>query len=43
MRLPADIYARGKANFAARKTGTQFLDAKMEKVSGPLSKVYQKK
>ncbi|HYE01735.1 MAG TPA: PstS family phosphate ABC transporter substrate-binding protein, partial [Phycisphaerales bacterium] len=33
--LPDELYARAKANFAAGKTGTAYLDEKGEKVSGP--------
>jgi phosphate transport system substrate-binding protein len=39
--LPADIYARSAANFKSLKTGTQFLNDKGEKISGPVTKVYK--
>jgi len=39
--LPQDIVRRAMKNFAAGKTGTQFLDAAGEKVSGSLDKVYK--
>jgi len=41
VKLPAEVISRAKANFAAKKTGTQFTDAKGEKVSGSIVKVYQ--
>lgn len=41
IRLPGDIYGRVSRNFGAGKTGTQFLNDKGEKVSGPLSAVYK--
>jgi phosphate transport system substrate-binding protein len=40
VKLPQAILDRSTANFAKLKTGTQFLNDKGEKVSGPLSKVY---
>ncbi len=41
VQLPGEMYSRATANFAAKKTGTQFLDAAGKKVSGPLAKVYK--
>jgi phosphate transport system substrate-binding protein len=41
VQLPSDMYARATANFAAKKTGTQFLDAEGKKVHGPLGEVYK--
>ena len=41
VRLPSEIVALTKANFAARKTGTQFLDEDGEKIHGPLTEVYK--
>lgn len=41
VRLPSEIIALTKANYAARKTGTQFLDKDGEKVKGPLTEVYK--
>jgi phosphate transport system substrate-binding protein len=40
VKLPAAITEKAKKNFAGLKTGTQFINDKGEKVSGPLSKVY---
>jgi len=40
VKLPDDILGRASKNWAASKTGTQYLNAAGEKVSGPLSKVY---
>ncbi|MCI0362977.1 MAG: PstS family phosphate ABC transporter substrate-binding protein [Phycisphaerales bacterium] len=40
VKLPAAITERAKANWAKLRTGTQYLNDKGEKVSGPLSKVY---
>lgn len=40
VKLPKEIYDRGRANFRKGRTGTQFLDDKGEKIHGPLSKVY---
>jgi phosphate transport system substrate-binding protein len=40
VKLPAVVTERAKKNFAAGKTGTQFLDAEGKKVSGPVTKVY---
>ncbi len=39
--LPQAIQDRVKANYIARKTGTQFMNDKGKKVSGALNKVYQ--
>jgi len=39
--LPAEIYRRAADNYKAGRTGTQFLDNEMEKVSGPLTQVYR--
>ena len=41
VRLPSEITELTKTNYQNRKTGTQFLDDKGEKVHGPLSKVYK--
>lgn len=41
VRLPSEIIALTKANYAARKTGTQFLDKDGEKIHGPLTEVYK--
>lgn len=41
VRLPKAIYAKVAANFKNGKTGSQFLNDRGEKVSGPLSKVYK--
>jgi phosphate transport system substrate-binding protein len=41
VRLPSEIIALTKANFAARNTGTQFLDENGEKIHGPLTEVYK--
>jgi phosphate transport system substrate-binding protein len=41
VRLPSDIYKKGQSNYASQRTGTQFLDANGEKVSGPLTSVYK--
>ncbi|MCH2151889.1 MAG: PstS family phosphate ABC transporter substrate-binding protein [Phycisphaerales bacterium] len=41
VKLPASLYDRTKANFVARKTGTQFHDEDGEKVEGALATVYQ--
>lgn len=40
VKLPEAVVAKAVANFKARKTGTQFMDAEGKKVSGPLAKVY---
>ena len=41
VRLPQEFYDRAKANFVNGVTGTQFLTAQGEKVSGPLTQVYR--
>lgn len=41
VKLPTEIADRVKKNVASARTGTQFLDADGEKISGPLSKVYR--
>jgi phosphate transport system substrate-binding protein len=41
VRLPKTIYARALQNVSNRRTGTQFLDANGEKVTGPLPSVYK--
>ena len=41
VRLPSEITELAKANYQSRKTGTQFLNEKGEKVHGPLAKVYK--
>lgn len=41
VRLPKAIYAKGIANFKAGKTGTHFLTRNGEKISGPLTRVYE--
>ena len=38
--LPQAIMDRARANWAAMKTGTQYINSKGEKVSGPLGTVY---
>jgi phosphate transport system substrate-binding protein len=40
VQLPQPIVEKAKANWSKARTGTQFLNDKGEKVSGPLSKVY---
>jgi phosphate transport system substrate-binding protein len=40
VKLPQAMVDRAKANWAKLRTGTQFINDKGEKVSGPLSKVY---
>ncbi|MFQ5472220.1 MAG: PstS family phosphate ABC transporter substrate-binding protein [Dehalococcoidia bacterium] len=40
VKLPQEMYARAIKNVRSRRTGTQFLDAKGEKITGPLTKVY---
>lgn len=40
VKLPDAIIGKAKANFDARKTGTQFMDSEGKKISGPLAKVY---
>ena len=39
--LPESIYGTARTNWKARRTGTQFLDAKGDKVSGSLARVYK--
>jgi len=39
--LPESIYGAARTNWKARRTGTQFLDAKGDKVSGSLANVYK--
>lgn len=39
--LPESIYGTARTNWKARRTGTQFLDAKGDKVSGSLANVYK--
>jgi len=39
--LPESIYGTSRTNWKARRTGTQFLDAKGDKVSGSLANVYK--
>ena len=39
--LPDSIYGTARTNWKARRTGTQFLDAKGDKVSGSLANVYK--
>ncbi len=41
VRLPSQIIELTKKNYAARKTGTQFLDKNGEKIHGPLAEVYK--
>lgn len=41
VRIPETILARIRANWEARRTGTQFLDAKGEPVHGALADVYK--
>lgn len=41
VRLPDAILSLAKKNVQNVKTGTQFLDEKGEKISGPLSKIYR--
>jgi len=42
VRLPSAVYEAAKHNADNRKTGTQYLDAEGEKVTGPVTKVYKK-
>lgn len=42
VRLPSEIYDNGKHNFKRGKAGTQYLDKEMNKVEGPVTKVYKK-
>lgn len=39
--LPESIYGTARTNWKARRTGTQFLDAKGDKASGSLANVYK--
>jgi hypothetical protein len=39
--LPESIYGAARSNWKARRTGTQFLNAKGDKVSGSLANVYK--
>ncbi len=39
--LPESIYGTARTNWKARRTGTQFLDVKGDKVSGSLANVYK--
>jgi phosphate transport system substrate-binding protein len=41
VRLPGVMYAKAMANFKNGRTGTQFLTRNGEKISGPLTKVYE--
>ncbi len=41
VRLPMEIYQRGRRNFLDRRTGTQFHDAQGEAVTGPVTEVYE--
>ncbi len=41
VRLPTSVVDRAKKNFASGKAGTQFLDDKGEKITGPVTKIYQ--
>ncbi len=41
VKLPPEIHSRTEKNFRTMRTGTQFLDAKGEKVKGPFPSVYQ--
>ncbi|MCC6682517.1 MAG: PstS family phosphate ABC transporter substrate-binding protein [Phycisphaeraceae bacterium] len=41
VRLPESVYDRARNNFHNNRTGTQFLDAEGNKVSGPVTEVYQ--
>jgi phosphate transport system substrate-binding protein len=41
VRLPKAIYAKAAANFKAGKAGTHFLTRNGEKISGPLTRVYE--
>ncbi len=41
IRLPQEVYDRATRNFASGRTGTQYLNEKGEKVSGPVTKVYK--
>jgi phosphate transport system substrate-binding protein len=39
--LPSEIYSRAKANFKAKRTGTQFIDEKGDKRHGPVTDLYK--
>ena len=39
--LPDEVYQRAASNYTSSKTGTQFTNEQMEKVSGPVTEVYQ--
>jgi len=41
VKLPAEVYQRAGKNFAAGRTGTQYLDDKGKKVHGPILDVYK--
>lgn len=41
VRLPQSVYETAKANFKARKTGTQFMDAQGNSVHGPVTAIYK--
>lgn len=41
VKLPREIYKRAMKNVESRRTGTQFLTASGEKVSGPVTSVYK--
>jgi len=40
VKLPQEMYDRAIKNFRTQRTGTQFLDASGEKISGPLPLIY---
>ena len=39
--LPSEVYSRAKANFKAKRTGTQFINAEGEKRHGPVTELYK--
>ncbi|MHC4947001.1 MAG: PstS family phosphate ABC transporter substrate-binding protein [Planctomycetota bacterium] len=41
VRLPKTVYERAMRNYESRRTGTQFMDAAGEKISGPVTEVYE--
>lgn len=41
VKLPDEVYQRAAKNYKSGKTGTQFMNENMEKVSGPVTEVYQ--
>ncbi len=41
VKLPAGVYAKAKANFESRKTGSSYLAADGHEVKGPITKVYK--